>query len=84
MGVSGFAISVLSLCFSNTSNNIVVNNYTYSDNKTTNNKLINNQSLNSNKNIVEIKKINHKNEYYFKNLQTSLLLSNEYDLITDY
>ena len=84
MGFSGFGISVLSLCFSNTSNNIVVNNYTYSDNKTTNNKLINNQSLNINKNIVVIKKINHKNEYYFKNLQTSLLLSNEYDLITDY
>ena len=84
MGFSGFGISVLSLCFSNTSNNIVVNNYTYSDNKTTNNKLTNNQSLNINKNIVVIKKINHKNEYYFKNLQTSLLLSNEYDLITDY
>ena len=84
MGVSGFAISVLSLCFSNTSNNIVVNNYTYSDNKTTNNKLINNQSLNSNKNIVEIKKINHKDKYYFKNLQTVLLVSNEHDLITNY
>lgn len=84
MGFSGFGISVLSLCFSNTSNNIVVNNYTYSDSKTTNNKLINNQSLNSNKNIVEIKKIDHKDKYYFKNLQTSLLLSNEYDLITNY
>ena len=84
MGFSGFGISVLSLCFGNTSNNIVVNNYTYSDNKTTNNKLINNQSLNSNKNIVEIKKIDHKDKYYFKNLQTSLLLSNEYDLITNY
>ncbi|MBO6021650.1 hypothetical protein J6P68_02285 [bacterium] len=79
MGFSGFAISVLSLCFSNTSNNIVVNNYTYSDNKATNNKLIDN-----NQKIVEIKKINHKDKYYFKNLQTSLLLSNEYDLITDY
>lgn len=84
MGFSGFGISVLSLCFSNTSNNIVVNNYTYSDSKTTNNKLINNQSLNSNKNIVEIKKIDHKDKYYFKNLQTSLLLSNEHDLITNY
>ncbi|MBQ5492334.1 MAG: hypothetical protein IIT78_00460 [Mycoplasmataceae bacterium] len=84
MGFSGFGISVLGLCFSNTSNNIVVNNYTYSDSKTTNNKLINNQSLNSNKNIVEIKKIDHKDKYYFKNLQTSLLLSNEYDLITNY
>ena len=84
MGVSGFTISVLSLCFSNTSNNIVVNNYTYSDSKTTNNKLINNQSLNSNKNIVEIKKIDHKDKYYFKNLQTSLLVSNEHDLITNY
>lgn len=79
MGFSGFAISVLSLCFSNTSNNIVVNNYTYSDNKVTNNKLIDN-----NQKIVEIKKINHENKYYLKKLQTVLLVSNEHDLITNY
>lgn len=79
MGFSGFGISVLSLCFSNTSNNIVVNNYTYSDSKTTSNKLIDN-----NQKIVEIKKINHENKYYLKKLQTVLLVSNEHDLITNY